>query len=268
MITPEELDPDNLRQRLAAATNRLARQSSLLRIAADKVVVVGDTHGDADSSWSAISNHLKGGATLLFLGDYVDRGPYQLENLLILLISAEDAPERLLMLRGNHEIPEMNRWYGFLEVVSDLYGPGFYSNFSAMFAQLSITALINDRFLAVHGGLAHSLRSISQLAELPKGAENPSGIVSEVLWNDPDEDIEFFAPNSRGPGTFRYGRRAVSDFLKANGLDAIMRSHEPRSDGVSIEMGGGVYTVFSCRYYGIPPSALLIEGDEVSVLRL
>jgi len=250
---------------LSEALDALARQPSLLKVDGERVVVVGDTHGDVGTSWAVVSRYLGQGATLLFTGDYVDRGQFQIENILFLLKKANEFPGRLWLLRGNHETPDMNRWYGFTEAVARRYGLGFYENFLSVFSQLPVSAIINGAFLAIHGGIARSLRSVDQLAALPKGVSSPRGILSEILWNDPDEAIDGFAASPRGPGIFRYGFDVLSGFLEANHLRAMIRSHEPREAGAAMEMCGKLYTVFSCRYYGVTPGFLDIVGEEVAL---
>ncbi len=47
---------------------------------AKKVIFVGDTHGDLEASQKVIKDYLKPGNKIVFLGDYVDRGPYLREN--------------------------------------------------------------------------------------------------------------------------------------------------------------------------------------------
>jgi diadenosine tetraphosphatase ApaH/serine/threonine PP2A family protein phosphatase len=254
---------DEMKSLLSESSERLAKQPSLVSVGSDRVVVVGDTHGDLLTSQTVVDEYLRGKSTLIFLGDYVDRGPFQLENLLFLLTKANESPKTLFLLRGNHEAPEMNKWYGFYDVVRERYGAESYGLFSSLFSQLPVSAVVNEMFLAVHGGIATSLSSVSQLADLPKGVVTPTGIYAEILWNDPDETIDGFAPSPRGPGIFRFGADVVSRFLEANHLKALLRSHEARIGGTSVELGGRVYTVFSCRYYDVDPGVLLIEHGDV-----
>jgi len=50
---------------------------------AKKIIFVGDTHGDLDASQKVIKDYLKEGNKIVFLGDYVDRGPFR-EKILII----------------------------------------------------------------------------------------------------------------------------------------------------------------------------------------
>lgn len=70
---------------------------------AKKVIFVGDTHGDLDASQKVIKEYLKRGNKIVFLGDYVDRGPNSKQNLDFLLKVKEKYPTQIYLLQGNHE---------------------------------------------------------------------------------------------------------------------------------------------------------------------
>ncbi len=233
----------------------------LYSVAGGDVLVVGDTHGDVYTSLAAARMEW---GKLVFLGDYVDRGPYQLENLAFLLALELAYPEKVYLVRGNHESPLMNRRYGFMDVVASRYGRGAYRFFQRVFANMSYAAVIEERYLGVHGGLARRLRRVDEIAGLPKDDPEPLDEVAfEILWNDPDEAVEYFEPNPlRGRGTYLYGRRAVEEFLGGNGLEAIIRAHQPYEGGYREHFGGRVVTVFSCRYYPIGAPAALRIGPS------
>ena len=55
---------------------------------------------------------------LVFLGDYVDRGPYSLVNFLFALSLFLAWPEKVILLRGNLEDIEINAIYGFFKELS------------------------------------------------------------------------------------------------------------------------------------------------------
>ena len=49
----------------------------------------------------------------LFNGDFVDRGPWSIEVVLLLLSYKLLHPNAFFMARGNHETEEVNKVYGF-----------------------------------------------------------------------------------------------------------------------------------------------------------
>jgi len=68
-----------------------------------KVIFVGDTHGDLEVSQKVIKDYLKPGNKIVFLGDYVDRGPQSKENLDFLLEIKAKNLNQIYLLQGNHE---------------------------------------------------------------------------------------------------------------------------------------------------------------------
>lgn len=73
----------NLRDLLIFEYNLMNRRLVHLR-EISRAIFVGDIHGDLDTLIELlrildIDNELRRGTYLVFLGDYIDRGPYQLE---------------------------------------------------------------------------------------------------------------------------------------------------------------------------------------------
>ena len=58
----------------------------------------------------------------LFLGDYVDRGQFSCEVMLYLLSLKVKYPDRIWLLRGNHECRTVSSHFGFLKEVEAKYG--------------------------------------------------------------------------------------------------------------------------------------------------
>ncbi len=265
---------------LDAVERRLAEEPQVLKVKG-KVVFVGDTHGDLDSSKDVLDKFPPNGYKIIFLGDYVDRGKKQVENVNFLLARHLAEPDRVLLLRGNHESPVVNLNYGFMEVLHRIYGPEWpylFIRYNEVLSNLPYAARAGD-LLAVHGGIAEGLRSVRQIANLPKKDLIPSDeIAFQLLWNDPSEGVEEFGENySRGGGTKYYGRKALESFLRANGLKGLVRAHEAYPDGYAWLFDGDpgiegmesiLLSVFTCRYYGIPPTVAVFDGRKVEVVRL
>lgn len=248
------------------ATAILAAEPPLIRLESRNTLLVGDTHGDLQSTVNAFRRAEELGASLIFLGDYVDRGPQQLENLAAVLDGKLESPSKIYLLRGNHETVSMNEYYGFYEVVAAAYGQDAYPTFARLFSQLPYALLLNNEILCLHGGLPEGVEKVEDLASLPKGLEEPRDpVVTQLLWNDPDEDISGFQPSPRGGGAKLFGPDALYRFMSGNGLKLLVRAHQPISSGYCYLFGGRLLTVFSCRYYGLRPKAALVADGRVDI---
>jgi len=82
----------------------------------DKVMVIGDLHGDLKSLTKLMEIIKKENSKyVIFLGDIVDRGSYQLECLILVLVLKIKDSNKYFLLKGNHETLEVNRNYGFYQ---------------------------------------------------------------------------------------------------------------------------------------------------------
>ncbi len=97
-----------------------------LVIPSDSIVSFhGDLHGDIHSLNEYIALLIKGGYLndqlkiikdnfyMVFLGDYTDRGWYGAEVIYTILGLKYNNPEKVILVRGNHEDDYMNKYYGF-----------------------------------------------------------------------------------------------------------------------------------------------------------
>ena len=241
-----------------------------------RVAFVGDTHG----AFEEVTKFVLGAVSkevdlIVFLGDYVDREPPNgLENLLaILKVFADSKGEKVVFIRGNHESPLTNYYYGFYDEVTVKLGGGAYEKFKEFFSLMPISAVVNGWF-AVHGGLPGlpdqegemelAIKRPSEINEkvsLPD--ENPDNpIALQLLWNDPREMKEYdFLPNVRGDGIYYFGVKPTEEFLEGDNLKGIIRGHEV-ANGVRVLMEGKVINVFSSVYHGESAGVLILEGNE------
>ena len=228
----------------------------------NRVIFVGDTHGAIDVTQAVLDKYWDDADLVVFLGDYVDRSETSLENLGTIVSSLLEDPHRTIMLRGNHESPLTNPFYGFTDEVNKKLGDGSYDKFTQFFERMPYAVVVND-YLCLHGGIAKGLTSVDQIAALPWPDLNPDDpIAFQLLWNDPREMIDDFVPSTRGEGAFYFGADATNAFLDNNGLRGLIRGHEV-VDGFRDDMKGKVITVFSSRYHHKSAGVLVMDNGKM-----
>ena len=102
-----------VREVIGRAGAIMLKEPNLIKIEG-KVTIVGDVHGQFYDLCAMLRKVDQIGEAnpdnkLLFLGDYVDRGPYGPEVTLYLLTLKIRYPDQVILLRGNHESREMTQ---------------------------------------------------------------------------------------------------------------------------------------------------------------
>ncbi|XP_062087710.1 serine/threonine-protein phosphatase 7 inactive homolog [Humulus lupulus] len=255
-----------------------------------RVVVVGDIHGQFhdllnlfDLAGLPCENQF-----YVFNGDYVDRGAWGLEVIMVLFAWKVLMPKRVYLLRGNHETGFCTSIYGFKQEVKIKFGDQgeiVYKKCLECFKDLPLASIISSCVYTAHGGLFRSQRcgpfrrskrnkpkklELGSLEDLSKvnrffidvPDEEPS-ILNDVLWSDPSKRGGLTENADRGVG-LAWGPDCTEDFLKQSNLKLIIRSHEGPDardgrDGFGdmlsgystdhVEESGKLYTLFSAPNY-------------------
>jgi diadenosine tetraphosphatase ApaH/serine/threonine PP2A family protein phosphatase len=262
MALASRFDPEGTLDLLARVTKLLHGERRVIELPEGKLLFVGDTHGDWEATQALLKRFWDSKTTFVFLGDYVDRGSHQVENINLLYELKRQAPERLVLLRGNHECESVNRNYGFYDQVQEKLG-SLNNAYTGSFAELPLAATsAHYGIFAVHGGLAEKLGRVEEINRAPRAREPEDPITFQLLWNDPRDMIRGFAPNMRGGGSKVFGADVTEKFLRRNKLQLIVRGHEVFEHGYHEYHNGLVLSLFSCRSYGQPIDGKALMVDE------
>ena len=161
VLRGELLKEKQIEDLCATAISILKNENNVVDVKSP-VTIVGDIHGQFHD---LIELFKICGASpftnFLFLGDYGDRGYYSVECTALLLLHKVRYPNRVTLLRGNHESRQVTQVYGFYDEVLRKYGnPAVWKAFTSVFDYLPLVAIVEKQIFCVHGGLTPSLDTI------------------------------------------------------------------------------------------------------------
>lgn len=237
---------------------------------------------------------------LIFMGDYVDRGKTHLKTMETLLIMKALFPERITLLRGNHDggvltesgitslpyrIPETDnpldyfpRYLEALSAANPTFSNLVLPAYLNLFDRLPYIAFIKtgDKVVeCVHGGLPkpvvdkdseayNHLKCLSDLTLYPELDNASSTIRQNIMWSDPQREEEDLLLSGK---RFKYSEAHFDNYAKYFHIDTLYRGHEVVEDGIRAHFGNKVFTVFSSGnspdtyYHGVTPKIVLLKPN-------
>jgi len=231
------------------------------------VTICGDIHGqfyDLKELFKWGGDIRQEETNYLFLGDFVDRGFYSLETVMLLITLKVRYPDRITLLRGNHESRQITQVYGFYDECVRKYGSvNVWRYCTELFDYMPLSAVINNAVFCVHGGLSPAIRTLDQIRVMDRKQEVPhDGAMCDLVWSDP-EDIDGWGLSPRGAG-YLFGAEIVTEFNAANGLELVCRAHQLVKEGFKWMFNETLVTVWSAPNYCYRCGnvAAILEIDE------
>lgn len=229
--------------------NRLVKLEPL-----GEALVIGDLHGDLESlivilQRSHFLERMKKtkDTTLIFLGDYGDRGEKSPETYFLILKLKLAYPRQVVLLRGNHEA--LGNLLGYPHDLPIQFQNRFNENWKvaydkilALHSYLYNAVYVEGRYLMIHGGISPKISNLQDIAQAQENLKED--ILEALLWNDPDENLSDVSFSSRGVGKI-FGKKVTKKVLKQLDAKILIRGHESSDEGFKINHDGRVLTLFS-----------------------
>lgn len=242
--------PEGTIRLLCQVSREVFMQEGVLLELGAPMNIFGDIHGQYEDLLRHFDNlGYPPDIACLFMGDYVDRGRKSLETICLLLAYKIKYPDKMYLLRGNHESASINRIYGFYDECKRRYNIKLWKTFTDCFNCLPIAAVVESTIFCSHGGLSPDLHDFDQLRSLERPMDVPDGgLVCDLLWSDPDEDITGWGENDRGV-SWTFGGDVVRSFLEKHDLSLVARAHQVVEDGYRFFEKRKLVTLFSAPNY-------------------
>lgn len=236
----------------------------------ERILVVGDIHGDYDAFSSLLRVFNPKKDSIIFLGDYADRGSKGIEVIDKVSSLMKEYPENVVALKGNHEdyTDSGNPKFSPCTLIFEAerkkrsWEEYFQQELEPFIEKLYLTAIIPDETLFVHGGISSKIKSLDDLRQPTREVE------LDIIWSDPAPEGCTEGPNPRGAGV-EFGKSVIENVCKSLRVKRIIRSHDPRKASTQpcYEYDGRVITISSTNVYGGTPFILIIDPKTPSDIK-
>jgi len=250
------MDDSGIGRLLDDVEKRLAAGARLVRLDSGRAVFVGDTHGDIEATGKIMHKYLKSNHTLVFLGDYVDRGTASMENINLLLEQKIKHPDRLFLLMGNHEgyavksFQPASFWEGLDSELRLRYGE--------VLQNLPLAVSTANGIIAAHGGLP-DVPDLDSMGRIEPGSTE----WKHMTWGDWQES----EGADLGPDLYterpQFGRGWFEEIMSRLGKNLLIRSHQPDAPQLMYDRRClTIFTSLSSGYYTGDRTIAVVDLDR------
>jgi 3',5'-cyclic AMP phosphodiesterase CpdA len=247
------MDQKEIGELLNEAEKIFAEEANLIQLESDKVIFVGDTHGDLEATEKILHKYLKPENKLVFLGDYVDRGPASLDNINFLLQQKIKHHDSLFLLMGNHEGHAVMNFHpaDFWERLD----VELRQRYGEVLSKLPLAASTPNGIIALHGALPE----VSVLEDVER-IELGSAEWRQIVWGDWQErdgqnlGIDLYS------GRPQFGRGWFEEIMSRLGKNVLIRSHQPNAPSAMYDRRClTIFTSSAYRYYVSERTIALVD---------
>ena len=248
------MNREETRELLNEAERRFSSEPKLIELESGRVVFAGDTHGDLEATERIIRRYLKPKNKLVFLGDYVDRGPASLENINLLLEQKTRHPDALYLLMGNHEGYALGSFHpaDFWEALDT----ELRQRYGEVLCTLPLAVSTANGVIALHGALP----DVSRLEDINR-IRPGSAEWHQITWGDWQERRGKSLGLDPYTGRPQFGRGWFNEIMSRLGKNVLMRSHQP--DAPPTMYGKRCLTIFTSSAY-----RHCISGRTIAIIDL
>jgi len=255
----KKLLPDEIIEIYQKTGAFLKTDSAFIKLHASQgyVIFAGDTHGDFSTTTYIVKRFIENPDKyyIVFLGDYIDREPEpegSLWNLTYLCILKINFPERVFLLKGNHEAHYAFYChpYEFDQELIDIfgsYGVSIHSEAVRLFKEMPLMLQTSNGIVASHGGFPLRGQKVND--------KSKEDLIVDILWADAE-----ISPMFRGYGIPNFNEKELTDFLNSINASCLVRGHDYHIAGKVI-YSNRCLTIFTCRRYATHAGILLAKSD-------
>ncbi|KAF8357654.1 hypothetical protein PRIPAC_92649 [Pristionchus pacificus] len=254
-------EPQDIEHVTGAVLPYLESEPVLIEDVPYDIVIVGDLHGqlyDLDRVFRLYAKDGKPGwecMKFLFLGDYVDRGRQALEVMMALFCIKVLHPDRIFLLRGNHEFIDINANWGFGFDIRERYDKlatacAIFHQFNEAFANLSLAAIVGNSYFCSHSGISLAGFTRRQLRGKYKPIMFSDGdaITNDLMWADPAQGLKGSTFNKEREQSCFFGFDELCLAMERMEVIAVFRGHSMMQEGYG-NTWNVCYTVFTATGY-------------------